>query len=157
MKDEDVYDKEAEEWRKALFILMGYLPTTAHAGSLLISAGLIPILVELLQLRTKKALRNIPKAVSFLDSLIYNVQNAFQAFASAKGLDVVVDLVLGEVMSGLGEAGIGKGIPDEYKSSTTDLKIRFHRQQTLKMLFQVYAAYDGAIWRGCRSVSEKSN
>ena len=76
-RDEDEYDKEAEEWWEALFTLMGYLPTTAHAGSLLVSVGLIPILVELLQLRTKKALRNIPKAVSFLDPLIYNVQNAF--------------------------------------------------------------------------------
>ncbi|KAG0131066.1 hypothetical protein HOY82DRAFT_349408 [Tuber indicum] len=135
-KDEEEYDKEAEEWREALFTLVGYLPTTAHAGSLLVSAGLIPILVELLQLRTKKALRNIPKAVSFLDSLIYNVQNAFQALASAKGLDVVVDLVSDEVKAGLEEAGTGKGIPDEYKSSTTDFKIGFYRQQTLKMVFK---------------------
>lgn len=132
----DEYDKEAEEWREALFTLVGYLPTTTHAGSLLVSAGLIPILVELLQLRTKKALRNIPKAVSFLDSLIYNVQNAFQALASAKGLDVVVDLVSDEVKAGLEEAGTGKGIPDEYKSSTTDFKIGFYRQQTLKMVFK---------------------
>jgi len=66
MTYEDEYGKEAEEWREALFTLVVYLPTTAHAGSLLVSAGLIPILVELLRLRTKKALRNIPKAVSFL-------------------------------------------------------------------------------------------
>jgi len=132
MKDEHKYDKEAEEWREALFTLVGYLPTTAHAGSLLISAGLIPILVEHLQLRTKKALRNISKAVSFLDSLIYNVQNAFQALASAKGLDVGVDLVSDEVKPGLEEAGSGKGIPDEYKSSSTDFKIVLYRQQTPK-------------------------
>ncbi|RPB00949.1 hypothetical protein L873DRAFT_1678406 [Choiromyces venosus 120613-1] len=135
-KDENEHDKEAEEWREALFTLVGYLPTTAHAGSLLVSAGLIPILVELLQLRTKKALRNIPKAVGFLDSLIYNVQNAFLALASAKGLDVVVDLVSDEVKAGLAEANTGKGIPDEYKSSTTDFKIGFYRQQTLKMVFK---------------------
>ena len=102
--------------------------------------------VEPPQLRTKKSLRNIPKAVSFLDSLIYNVQNAFQAFASAKGLDVVVDLISDEVKPGSEEAGTGKGIPDEYKSSTTDFKIGFYRQQTFKMLFKlVYAAYDGLI------------
>ena len=76
-----------------------------------------------MQLRTTKALRNIPKAVRFLDSLIYNVQNAFQDFASANALDVVVDLVSDEVKPGLEEAGTGKGIPDEYKSSMTDVKI----------------------------------
>lgn len=134
--DGQQYDREAEEWREALFFLVGYLPTTPHAGSLLVSAGLIPILVELLQLRTKKALRNIPKAINFLDSLIYNVQNAFQALANAKGLDVVVDLVSDEVRAGLAEAGTGEGIPDEYKSSATDFKIAYHRQQTLKMVFK---------------------
>ena len=74
MNDEDEYDNDAEEWWEALFPLVGYLPTTAHAGSLLVSADLIPFLVELLQLPTKQCLRNIPKAVSFLDSLSYNVR-----------------------------------------------------------------------------------
>lgn len=135
-KNDEEYDKEAEEWREALFSLVGYLPTTAHAGSLLVSAGLIPILVELLQLRTKKALRNIPKAISFLDQLIYNVQNAFQTLANAKGLDVVVDLVADEVKAGLEEAEAGSGIPEEYRSTQTDFKIGYYRQQTLKMVFK---------------------
>lgn len=135
-KDDEAYDKEAEEWREALFSLVGYLPTTAHAGSLLVSAGLIPILVELLQLRTKKALRNIPRAISFLDQLIYNVQNAFQTLANAKGLDVVVDLVADEVNAGMEEAEAGNGIPEEYRSTQTDFKIGYYRQQTLKMVFK---------------------
>lgn len=135
-KDDEEYDKEAEEWREALFSLVGYLPTTAHAGSLLVSAGLIPILVELLQLRTKKALRNIPKAISFLDQLIYNVQNAFQTLANARGLDIVVDLVADEVKAGLEEAEVGNGIPEEYRSTQTDFKIGYYRQQTLKMVFK---------------------
>lgn len=135
-KDDEGYDKEAEEWREALFSLVGYLPTTAHAGSLLVTAGLIPILVELLQLRTKKALRNIPKAISFLDQLIYNVQNAFQTLANARGLDVVVDLVADEVKAGMEEAETGNGIPEEYRSTQTDFKIGYYRQQTLKMVFK---------------------
>lgn len=135
-KDDEPYDKEAEEWREALFSLVGYLPTTAHAGSLLVSAGLIPILVELLQLRTKKALRNIPKAISFLDQLIYNVQNAFQTLANARGLDVVVDLVADEVKAGMEEAEAENGIPEEYRSTQTDFKIGYYRQQTLKMVFK---------------------
>lgn len=134
--NDEPYDKEAEEWREALFSLVGYLPTTAHAGSLLVSAGLIPILVELLQLRTKKALRNIPKAISFLDQLIYNVQNAFQTLANARGLDVVVDLVADEVKAGMEEAEAENGIPEEYRSTQTDFKIGFYRQQTLKMVFK---------------------
>ena len=137
---------------------MGYLLTTAHAGSPLVSAGLIPILVELLRLRTKKALRNIPKAVSFLDSLIYNVQNAFQVLTSAKGLDVVVGLVSDEVKPSLEEAGTGKGIPDEYKSSTTDFKTGFHRQQTpktpLKFMQHMMAQSGGNVDRLLRNTND---
>ncbi|KAL7269455.1 E3 ubiquitin-protein ligase tom1 [Rhizina undulata] len=130
------YDQEIEEWRDALFSLVGYLPSTTHAGSLLVSAGLIPILVELLQFRSKNALRNIARALSLLDQLIYNVQNAFQALANARGLDVVVELVSDHVKEGLREVEEGKGIPEEYKSQQTDFQIGYYRQQTLKIVFK---------------------
>jgi E3 ubiquitin-protein ligase HUWE1 len=130
----DESDLEAEEWREALFSLLGFLPTTSHTGSLLVSAGLIPILVDLVNLRTKKAFRLIPKALSLLDQLLYTVQNAFQTFATAKGLEAVVDLASHETQKGLEEVEQGKGIPDEYRTEQTDYKISHHRQQTLKMV-----------------------
>jgi E3 ubiquitin-protein ligase HUWE1 len=130
----DESDPEAEEWREALFSLLGFLPTTSHTGSLLVSAGLIPILVDLVNLRTKKAFRLIPKALSLLDQLLYTVQNAFQTFANAKGLEALVDLASHETQKGLEEVEQGKGIPDEYRTEQTDYKISHHRQQTLKMV-----------------------
>ena len=65
------------------------------------------------------------------------LQIAFQDFTSGKALSVVVYLVSDEVKPGLEEAGTEKRIPDQYKSSMTDVKIGFYRQQTLKMLFKV--------------------
>lgn len=131
-----VYEKEAEEWRDALFALVGFLPSANNAGSMLVSAGLIPIMVDHLQLRTKKALRHVPKTVNFLDQLLYQVNPAFQAFANAKGLDVIVDLVSSEVKAGLEDIQEGRGIPSEHKTQQTDYEISYYRQQTLKMVFK---------------------
>ncbi|KAF8252457.1 hypothetical protein K440DRAFT_651549 [Wilcoxina mikolae CBS 423.85] len=130
----DDENREAEEWREALFSLVGLLPTTSHTGSLLVSAGLIPILVDLVNLRTKRAFRHIPKALSLLDQLLYSVQNAFQTFADSKGLEAVVDLASHETHEGLAEVKQGKGISDSYRTEQTDYKISHHRQQTLKMV-----------------------
>lgn len=130
----DDENREAEEWREALFSLVGLLPTTSHTGSLLVSAGLIPILVDLVNLRTKRAFRHIPKALSLLDQLLYSVQNAFQTFADSKGLEAVVDLASHETHEGLEEVKQGRGISDSYRTEQTDYKISHHRQQTLKMV-----------------------
>lgn len=133
-EDDVIEDVETEEWREALFSLVSYLPTTQHTGTLLVSAGLIPILVDLVNLRTKKAFRHTPKALGLLDTLLYAVQNAFQTFATAKGLEAIVDLASHETLEGLKEVKDGNGIPDMYRTDTTDYKISHHRQQTLKMV-----------------------
>ncbi|KAI5856087.1 DNA binding protein [Tricharina praecox] len=125
---------EAEEWREALFSLMCFLPTNSHTAAMLISAGLVPILVDLINMRTTKAHRLIPKALSILDHILYSVPNAIQTFANAKGLDAVVDLVSYETQAGLEEVRSGKGIPDIYRTEQTDYKISHQRQQTLKMV-----------------------
>lgn len=132
--DNDDGDVESEEWREALFSLVAFLPGTTHTGSSLVSAGIIPILIDLINLRTKKAFRHIPKALSILDQLLYGVPNAFQSFADAKGLEAVVDLASYETLQGLEEVSQGKGIPDNYRTEQTDYKISHSRQQTLKMV-----------------------
>jgi E3 ubiquitin-protein ligase HUWE1 len=130
--DEDSFD--VEEWRDALFSLISFLPGTSHTGSLLVSAGLIPILVELINLRTQRALRQIPKALNLLDQLIYGVATAFQTFANAKGLDAVVDLAADQTQQGLVEVEQGQGVPYSHRAELTDYKISHRRQQTLKMV-----------------------
>ena len=125
---------EAEEWREALFSLLCCLPSSAHTASMLVSAGLIPILSDMINLRTIKAHPFIPKALSILDHLMFGVPTAIQVFANGKGLDAVVDLVSYETQAGLEEVASGKGLPDIYRTQQTDYKISHQRQQTLKMV-----------------------
>ncbi|KAI5799845.1 hypothetical protein EDC01DRAFT_764959 [Geopyxis carbonaria] len=125
---------DAEQWREALFSMINVMPTTNNTGSLMVSAGIIPLLIDMINLRTKRAFRYLPRAINLLDQLVYGVQNAFQAFANAQGLDAVVDLVSHEVKTGLEEVKLGNGISEDFCSEQTDYKISHHRQQTLKMV-----------------------
>ncbi|KAF2711945.1 hypothetical protein K504DRAFT_499061 [Pleomassaria siparia CBS 279.74] len=128
---------DEDEWRDALFSLLNTLPTSQQrTGEGMVSAGLLEILVEVLKLRTKKAERNYPKVLNFLDTFVYNLRDAFSALVSAKGLDIIADLMSYEVVTSQELAKDGKGMPKEYKTQLTDYQIPFYHQQTLRWLFK---------------------
>ncbi|KAI9777319.1 MAG: hypothetical protein M1839_008927 [Geoglossum umbratile] len=136
MRVESNDDEDEDEWREALFSLLSFLPSTARTGEALVSAGLIPILVEVLTIRTSKAERNHPKVLNFLDTFVYNVRDAFQSLANSKGLDAISDLVAFEVDSAFTKAMSGEGIPVDYRNQATDYDIPYFQQQTLRALFK---------------------
>lgn len=126
-----------DEWRDALFSLLNTLPSAqARTGESMVSAGLLEILVEALKLRTEKAERNYPRILSFLDTFVYNLRDAFQALVNAKGLDIIADLMLYEVDIAKKLAEENKGMPQEYKTQVTDYQIPYYHQQTLRWQFK---------------------
>jgi E3 ubiquitin-protein ligase HUWE1 len=130
-------DAQEDEWRDALFSLLNTLPTSqARTGEGMVSAGLLEILVEVLTLRTKKAERNHPKVLQFLDTFVYNLRDAFSALVGAKGLDIIANLTSYEVESSKKLAEEGTGMPKEYKTQLTDYQIPFYHQQSLRWLFK---------------------
>lgn len=134
--DED-YDADREEWRKALFSLLEALPSSSpRTGESLIAAGLFDILIEMLNLRTARAERHHHKVLTFLNTIVYTMRDAFSTFANAKGLDTVSDLVAFEVTSSMDRAKKGQGIPLEYRSQVIDYQIPYFQQQTIRWLFK---------------------
>ncbi|KAF2201941.1 hypothetical protein GQ43DRAFT_480293 [Delitschia confertaspora ATCC 74209] len=130
-------DLEEFEWRETLFSLLNCLPPAQpRTGEGMVSAGLLEILVEVLMLRTPKAQRNYHRVLYFLDTFVYNLRDAFQAFANAKGLDIIADLASYQVELAKKQAEEGKGLPKEYKTQLTDYQIPFYSQQTLRWLFK---------------------
>jgi E3 ubiquitin-protein ligase HUWE1 len=131
-------DKVTEEdhWRDALFSLLANLSINPRTGSELVTAGLIPIFVEILGLRTDVAERYQPTIIAFLDNIMYSTRDAFQTLVSADGLDAVSNLIVFEVNSAAKNARAGRGIPSEHRSATVDYDIPFYQQQTLKWLFK---------------------
>lgn len=136
-EDLDEYCYDGDESREGLFSLLETLPTSApRTSETLISAGLLEILVELLNLRTPKAQRSHPKVLTFLNTIIYTVRDAFQTLANLKGLDAISDLIADEVQSGLANAEHGNGLPLGYRNQAIDYRIPYFQQQTLRWLFK---------------------
>ncbi len=139
MEIEDAEDDGSEhnEWREALFSLLDALPgSSPRTGEILIAAGLLDILIEILNLRTSKAERSHPRVLTFLNTTIFTVRDAFQTLANSKGLDTISDLIAYEVKSSLERASNGDGLPHGFRNQVIDYQVPYFQQQTLRWLFK---------------------
>lgn len=135
-KEEEPQRSQDDVWRDTLFSLLANLSINPRTGTDLVTAGLIPILVEVLTLRTEIAERYHPLVLSFLDTIMYSAREAFTALVGADGLDAVSSLIVYEVSTAADNAAAGNGMPPQYRSSMVDYDIPFFQQQTLKWLFK---------------------
>lgn len=138
MTDDDGQHDEPqdEEWRDAFFSLVAYLPNIGRSSGALVSAGLLPVLMEALNLRSEKAERVHPKVIDFLSVFVYDIRDPFQTLASVGGLGILSDLVAYEVGSGLERAHQGKGVPKALRNHLVDYELPFFQHQTLRRLFK---------------------
>jgi E3 ubiquitin-protein ligase HUWE1 len=143
---EDYNDKKREmqetEWREATFDLTNSLLVTnaqARPGERMVSAGIMPILVEALSLRTARAERFYEKILQFFDSFIHGVTSAFHTLANIKGFDIIADLTSHEVAKALQTVNEGNGLSDDFKSKVVDYNIPYYQQSTLRQLFKFVA------------------
>jgi E3 ubiquitin-protein ligase HUWE1 len=138
MSRQDVGDEvsEQDEWRDALFSLLSNISMMHRAGGDLVTAGLIPVLVEVLELRTTVAERYYPKVLAFLDQITYSGRDALQTIVSGEILDAVSNLIVYEVNAASESVASGKGMRPEYRSASVDYEIPHFQQQTIKWLFK---------------------
>lgn len=127
---------ENDEWHSALFALLSHVATLPRAGNELVTAGLVPILVEVLTLRTSVAEGSYPRVLNFLDAIVFNVKDAFQVLVNADGLDALSNLIVHEVKTSAEFATAGEGMPAKYRSSSIDYEIPYYQQQSIKWLFK---------------------
>lgn len=128
---------DKDDWSDALFSLLRTLPNTGtRTPETLVSAGLIPMFVDILNLRTEKARTVYPKVLEFLDNFVHSVRDALATLASAKGFDALSDLISSEVKSAFESVSQGNGLPASYKTPSTDYDIPYFHQQALRWLFK---------------------
>ncbi|KAL2862867.1 E3 ubiquitin-protein ligase TOM1 [Aspergillus lucknowensis] len=133
-EDDDGYH---DEWRDALLALLRTLPgSSTRTPETLVAAGLIPMFVDVLNLRTDKARRVYSRVMEFLDSFVLAVRDAFGILTNAKGFDALSDLIDFETKSSFENVSRGAGIPDFYKTPSIDYQIPYFQQQTLRWLFR---------------------
>lgn len=155
---------ETDNWRNNLFSLTLNLSMATRVGSEMASAGLMEILVHILNIRSSVSERHHSMVLAFLDGLIWAYPNAFNAFFNAEGLDAVSKLVVDTVTEAKMLVESSKGITPDHQSSAVDYEVPYYQQQTLKWLLKFVHrimsnsySYSGNTERLLRNLAEKSD
>ncbi|OLL25644.1 E3 ubiquitin-protein ligase TOM1-like, partial [Neolecta irregularis DAH-3] len=93
-----------ENFQEAMFRILTYFITISTGSGMLSSAGLIPILVAMLDIQHPEALRAVSKCIGVIDHLIFGLQTSFQSFSNAQGLKFLVDRLQHEIDYGIKHA-----------------------------------------------------
>ncbi|KAG0215073.1 hypothetical protein BGX33_001508 [Mortierella sp. NVP41] len=86
-----------QDFLDAMFALISYIISSQTGGTMVISAGLVPVLLQLLSNKHSSQLKNVTKSVTIMDSLVYGFSTAFTSFCSSGGLTTLVTRVKEEV------------------------------------------------------------
>ncbi|ATY58877.1 E3 ubiquitin-ligase TOM1 [Cordyceps militaris] len=155
---------ETDNWRNNLFSLTLNLSMATRVGSEMASAGLMEILVHILNIRSPVAERHHSMVLAFLDGLIWAFPPAFTAFFTADGLDAISKLVVDTVAEAKRLVAASKGITRDHQSSAVDYEVPYYQQQTLKWLLKFIHRvmsnsynYGGNTERLLRNLAEKSD
>ncbi|KAI0081201.1 hypothetical protein K474DRAFT_1768664 [Panus rudis PR-1116 ss-1] len=97
---------------EALLSFVTFIATHASGGNMVVGAGLVPLLVQIIDIRLPQRLYVVSKAMQLVDNVLYGYTNAFQLFCNARGVDILVGRIEYEVDSDLEEFGEDKPAPD---------------------------------------------
>lgn len=136
-ENNDPDDAYHDEWRDALLALLRTLPSSStRTPETLVAAGLIPMFVDILNLRTEKSRRVYSRIMEFLDTFVHAVRDALGTLTTAKGFDAMSDLIDHETKTAFEKVNRGDGFPAQYKNPSIDYQIPYFQQQTLRWMFR---------------------
>ncbi|KAI6021384.1 hypothetical protein BKA83DRAFT_4464115 [Pisolithus microcarpus] len=93
----DPESKLANSFVEALLAFITYVAQHAGGGNMVVGAGLIPLLVQIIENRLAQRLQMVSKAMQLVDNVVYGYSNAFQLFSNARGVIALVDRIQHEV------------------------------------------------------------
>lgn len=129
------------EYIDALFNFLMHLQTTGFAGNMLLGAGIIPLLVDLVKetpasrTDTVDSLIAANRAVSFLDNFTYSFASAATPFNTANGLQVFVARVNQLVKRGVQQRSDMQLESGDNKTTEQDM-LSYPESTLLKSLFR---------------------
>lgn len=77
----------------ALLSFVTFIAANAAGGNMVVSAGLVPLLIQLIENPLPNRLPVVSKAIVVIDNILYGYTNAFQLFVNARGVDITVDRI----------------------------------------------------------------
>ncbi|KZV69516.1 hypothetical protein PENSPDRAFT_753267 [Peniophora sp. CONT] len=85
----------------ALISFVTYLASHAQGGGMIVGAGLVPLLIQVIENRLPQRLPMVSKTMQLVDNVLYSFTNAFTLFCTGKGVDVLVERIAFEVDEGI--------------------------------------------------------
>ncbi|KIJ39919.1 hypothetical protein M422DRAFT_257242 [Sphaerobolus stellatus SS14] len=90
---------------EALIAFVTFIASHASGGNMVVGAGLIPLLIQIIENKNALRLPIVSKTMQLVDNISYGFPNAFQLFCNARGVDVVVKRIEEEVNLDIEENG----------------------------------------------------
>jgi E3 ubiquitin-protein ligase HUWE1 len=78
---------------EALLSFVIFLASHAAGGNMVVGAGLIPLLIQIIENRLPQRLPVVSKTMQLVDNVLYSFGNAFQLFCNNRGVEVLVDRI----------------------------------------------------------------
>jgi E3 ubiquitin-protein ligase HUWE1 len=78
---------------EALLSFITYVASHASGGNMVVGAGLIPLLIQLMENRLPLRLGVVSKTMQLVDNVLYSFANAFSLFCSSRGVDALVERI----------------------------------------------------------------
>lgn len=86
-----------QSFLEALLSFVSCLLQTQPGGQMLMSAGIIPVLIQIVGNNQHNQLKNIAKTANLLDTIVNSFNTSFTAFCNAEGLDILLSRIKSEV------------------------------------------------------------
>ncbi|KZT62066.1 hypothetical protein CALCODRAFT_514427 [Calocera cornea HHB12733] len=99
-----------------LLSFVTYLASNSQGGNMIVGAGLIPLLVQIIDNKQPAALPVMQKTMALADNVLYGYTNAFSIWLNSRGLEVLVERIQYEVNRAIAEPN-ARGEPDNLPGS----------------------------------------
>ena len=77
----------------ALLTFVIYLASHTSGGSMVVSAGLVPLLIQIIGITLPQRLAVVSKTMQLVDNVLYGFANAFQMFCNGHGVEVLTERI----------------------------------------------------------------
>ncbi|KAK0485978.1 hypothetical protein IW261DRAFT_1662959 [Armillaria novae-zelandiae] len=90
---------------EALLSFVTFIASHASGGNMVVGAGLIPLLIQIMENRLPDRLSVLSKTMQLVDNVLYSFTNAFNLFCTSRGVDALVERIEFEISFNVKEHG----------------------------------------------------
>ncbi|ORX50832.1 hypothetical protein DM01DRAFT_1090162 [Hesseltinella vesiculosa] len=129
----DTFDSE---FLDALFTLLLYMVQTPSGSQILMSAGIIPILLGMLDNQESLQIKSVTKVVGLLDGVVNAISASFSAFCNANGVEILLNRIKTEVHLAMEYASTSDSMDQNQTTNTVSGQLAYERISLIKVMLR---------------------